>query len=106
MRSAARTSVPHPDPARALGVRRPRFEPHDVRLREPELGGLLDRDDPLGGGIAPESVFSRVVLPALVPPATRRFHPAVTAQPRNADAAVAEPERVERHGTARRSAGW
>ena len=35
--------------ARTLGVRRTRLEPHDVRLLEPELGGLLDGDDALPG---------------------------------------------------------
>ena len=42
--------IAHRDRACALGVGRPRFEPHDVRLREAELGGLLDRDDALVGG--------------------------------------------------------
>ena len=40
----------HADPAGTLGIRRPCFEPHHVRLREPQLGRLLDRDDALGGG--------------------------------------------------------
>ena len=39
--------IAHADRADALGVRRTRLEPHDVRLREAQLGGLLDRDDPL-----------------------------------------------------------
>ena len=35
------------DLAVALEVRRPRLERHDVRLAELQLGGVLDRDDPL-----------------------------------------------------------
>ena len=37
----------HRDPAGALGVRGSCLEPHHVWLREPELGGLLDRHDAL-----------------------------------------------------------
>ena len=48
IRSAARTSSRTVTPARALGVRRTRLEPHDVRLREPQLGRLLDGDDAFG----------------------------------------------------------
>ena len=35
------------DLALALEVRRPRLERDDVRLAELQLGGVLDRDDPL-----------------------------------------------------------
>ena len=35
--------------AATLEVRRPRLEPHDVRQRQPQLGGVLDRHDALGG---------------------------------------------------------
>ena len=34
--------------APALDVRRPALEPDDVRLRQPQLGGVLDGHDPLG----------------------------------------------------------
>ena len=36
--------------ADAVGGGRPGLEPHDVVVVEPELGGVLDRDDPLVGG--------------------------------------------------------
>ena len=43
--------VAHQPPDRHLAatfeVRWARLEPHDVRLAEPQLGGILDRDDPL-----------------------------------------------------------
>ena len=87
----------HRHPAGALGVRRPRFEPHDVRLREPELGGLLDRDDALGGrdragervqqgGLARARASGDEQVPS------RHDRPAEERRRR-----VAEPERVERH---------
>ncbi len=49
MRNAARTSsrtatAPLPSALAGRG-----FEPHDMRLGEPELRSLLDGDDPLGG---------------------------------------------------------
>jgi hypothetical protein len=37
--------IAHGDLAPAFDVRRARFEPHHVRLPEPELGGVLDRDE-------------------------------------------------------------
>ena len=39
--------VPDLDLAGPLGVGGPGFERHDVRLVEPELGGILDGDDPV-----------------------------------------------------------
>ena len=87
----------HPHTAGALGVRWPRFEPDDVRLREPELGGLLDRDDAFGGwdragervqqgGLACARASGDQQVPSRHdrPAEERRRH-------------VAEPERVERH---------
>ena len=44
---------PHRDPARTLGVGRTGLEPHDVRLREPELGRLLDGDHALARAGSP-----------------------------------------------------
>ena len=49
----------HAHRARALGVRGPRLEAHDVRMPEPQLGGLLDRDDPLGRRDRPGRARSR-----------------------------------------------
>ncbi len=40
--------IPHRHRAGAFRVRRAGLEPHHVRLHEPELRGLLDRDDALG----------------------------------------------------------
>ena len=83
----------HGDRADAFGVRRTGLEPDDVRLREAQLRGLLDRDDPLGvRDRACESVFSNVVLPALVAPATRMFHPARTDRCTNRAAAPSSPK--------------
>ena len=47
MRSELRTSVADRDLALALDVLRARLEPQHVALVEPELGRVLDRDDPL-----------------------------------------------------------
>ena len=41
--------VADPDLALALDVRRPRLERDDVPLQQPQLGRVLDGDDPLGG---------------------------------------------------------
>ena len=85
MRSVGAHELAHRHRARALGVRRPGLEPHDVRLLEPQLGGLLDGDDRARrSGIAADSAFSSVVFPALVPPDTTTFQPAATAHRRNA----------------------
>ena len=40
---------PDRDLAAALEVRRARLEPEHVRLAEPQLGGVLDRDHALAG---------------------------------------------------------
>ena len=69
MRSELRTSSRIGICALALDVRRARLEPQHVALLQLELGGILDRDDPLGSsGMAEESAFSSVVLPEPVPP--------------------------------------
>ena len=39
-----------------------------MRLLQPQLGVVLDGDDPLPPGTAADSAFSSVVLPAPVPP--------------------------------------
>ena len=57
--------------APTLDVRRAALEPHDVRLAQAQLGGVLDRDHPLVPSMNAESAFSSVVLPEPVPPLTR-----------------------------------
>ena len=42
-------------------------------LPELELGGVLDRDDPLVVGMNDDSTFRVVVLPEPVPPETNTF---------------------------------
>ena len=95
----------HAHRAGAFGVGRSGLEPHDVRLVEPQLGGLLDRDDPLDRDRSRcASAFAHVVLPALgrarhhdVPPrAHDRFE-----QP---DRRGIEPEVGERDRTRREPA--
>ena len=71
--------IAHADRAGSLGVRGPGLEPHDVRLDEPQLGRLLDRDDAFARGRSrAASALQHVVLPELVAPETTRFHPART----------------------------
>ena len=48
MRSALRTRSRCVDLALAFDVRRPRLEPHDVRLLQLQFGRVLDGDDALG----------------------------------------------------------
>ena len=64
--------------ALALDVGRPRLERDHVRLLEPQLGVVLDGDDPLAGRDARTSAFSSVVLPAPVPPEMTMFSRART----------------------------
>ena len=67
------------DLAVALDVLRARLEAEDVVLVELELGGVLDRDDPVGvRGSTAESAFSSVVLPVPVPPEMRMLSSALT----------------------------
>ena len=77
------------DLALALDVLRPRLEPQHVALVEPELGGVLDRDDPLVSGIAVDSALSSVVLPEPVPPEMRMFSSASDAALEEVDASRA-----------------
>ena len=74
-------------------VRRPRLERDDVRLAELELGGVLDRDDPLVlGDERRQDVEAVVVLPEPVPPETKTLSRASTQALRNSNiSAVAVP---------------
>ena len=103
----ARTSSRTLDRADAFGIRGPRFEPDDVRLREPQLRGLLDRDDPFRRiDRAAASALQHVVLPD----ARRARNDDVPARPRtvasrNARPRPLEAERRERRRRAHRTAG-
>ena len=67
--------IAHRHRARAFGVGRAGFEPDDVRLREPELGGLLDRDDPLVGIDRAGHRVQQRRLARARPPDTSTFQP-------------------------------
>ena len=64
--------------AATLEVRRPRLEPHHVRLLQAQLGRVLDRHDRSPSAMKRERALSVVVLPDPVPPLTRRFARAST----------------------------
>ena len=68
IRSALRTSRRTVTSPRPSSDARPRLEAHDVRLAQAQLGGVLDRDDPLVGADELDSALSVVVLPEPVPP--------------------------------------
>jgi hypothetical protein len=66
-----------------------------VLLAELELGGVLDRDDPLVVGMNDERTLRVVVLPEPVPPDTKMLRRASTHARRKSNmSAVAVPNRM------------
>ncbi len=86
--------VPDRDLALALQVGRARLQGDDVVLAELELGGVLDRDDPLVvDGMNDERTLRVVVLPEPVPPDTNRLSRASMQARRNSNiSGVAVPK--------------
>ena len=52
----------------SFNVRRPAFQAYNVLLLQLKFGGVFNRDDAFVSPMYPLSTFSRVVLPAPVPP--------------------------------------
>ena len=118
IRSAARTSsrtLTAPAPSAFAGAR---LEPNDVRMTEPKLRGLLDRDDPLTAGRSPAPARSRRWscprssrprhddVPSGAAPSSRGTRPQLRrARSRRARPHVTENRRIVTHGPSGASGG-
>ena len=107
IRSAARTSSRTLTAPAPFGVRGARFQAHDVRVIEPQLRGLLDRDDPLAGSdrrararsrtwSCPRSSRPTPRCSNRRAPSSRGTRPVAAPTPKSASASVAHGEPADR----------